>query len=304
MDTNGDGRFDYGGATLYLTASQIVASPGVLAAVLPDANQGSGDLQVVASNCGSLVHGGGSPADSLINAGDKVYFAFNQPVLPGSVAVTVLGDDGKSAQGTVEPATTPSLFDFVPGEGFVEGHGYQLTIYAIASDSRPQVQKAFTGYCFANTSGNDDAPNITHAYYAPDAAGKLSPFATIQVELDSMVGVEGSAPQLAGYIQAELNSPADNRATSQGEYDSTNKNTAGGFLASPDPSKPVFNGFTRFFVLTYAGQATLNALKPFYMEINDPYTPGTGRVEWVNGTSLTGPQLYIGPLQMQPAPSP
>lgn len=289
LDVDGDGKLDYGGATLQLPVSDALASPGSLSVVLQPVSQSEGALKVVGSSCGTLVSGaagGGGPAGSLVGTGDKVYVAFNQRILAGSLAISVLDDDGKSITPAKEIGATGNVIDFAGT--FPAGHALTVKITATPADSRPATPATFSGTCFVKPAGS--GPAVSSAVYV--AATSNAPLTTgtdVHVEFDSALGYEGGAPVVAAYVDDDLD--GDGKRQSWGEYDSSGQNTAGGFLMVLDPAKPTaLNGhFGRFFTFNYGGAKTENANRAVYFIFNDPHTAGTTPLEWTTGAAL-GPQ--------------
>jgi hypothetical protein len=311
-DVNNDGVYDYGGATLFLTAQQIIDSPGLLQVVLPDSDQNV-PLQIVGSNCNSLVSPSvnNSPTNSLIATTDKVYVAFNQRVLNNSVSssfsVNVLDDDGTPFPVSVESGASPNVFDFTPvgGSSFQPGHGYTVTVQAIAADSRPQTLTKFTGYCFVQP--NNSSPNLVHAYY-PSADTSLPVGAQVQLEFDSEFGLETSNGTGGGAVAAYINYDLDNDAkyNSQGEITSAGAlSPAGGYVAVPDPTKPNPGGLSRFWIFTYTGSnlnyRSVPTGQKVYVIFGDTKTSGVSpTLEYVNGTVVSPGTPPVASLSASP----
>lgn len=286
LDADGDGKLDYGGATLQLSVADAMASPGSLSVVLPPVSQGQGALKIVGSSCGTLVSGsmgGGGPAGSLIAPSDKVYVAFNQRIVPGSLSIQVLDDDGSNVSAAPEIGATGTVVDFTGA--FNSGHALTVKITATPADSRPATPVSFAGTCFVQPAGS--SPTVTKAIYtAATTATPLAPGDQVRVEFDSAIGYEGGTPVFAAYIDADLD--GDGKRQSTGEYDPLGKNTSPGFTVTYDPSKPTaLNGhFGRFFQFSYGGSLPVNANKAVYFYFNDPRTPGATPLEWATGAAL------------------
>jgi len=308
IDVDGDGLYEYGGATVVHTAADVLASPGLLNIVLPPPNQGSGSLQIAASSCGTLVTtgaGGGGAAGSLVNAGDKVFVAFNQPVATGSVAVQVLDDTGTPIDVTTNLAASGTVADF--SGNFPPGHALSVTVSATASASRPASRVTFGGTCFVAPTGS--APAVVAARYQSDDGGALQPGETVYVELDSAIGSDRggfSAPVLSAYIDADFD--GDAQRNSVGEFPiAPATNSSSGFLTFADNRKPIeANGtFARFFTFTYAPGGIALPVSPsraVHIYFDDSRTAGFGPESWVNGTPLQPGSQIAGFLTPVPTP--
>ncbi|MBS2027251.1 MAG: carboxypeptidase regulatory-like domain-containing protein [Deltaproteobacteria bacterium] len=307
LDANSDGTIDYGGATLQISAADALASPGSLSVVLPPPSQAQGNLQIVGSNCGTLVstsQGGGGPAGSLIQSSDSVFVAFNQPVVPSSLSVSVLDDDGTPID-VGSPALvnggTGTVVSF--GGTFPGGHAMSVSISATASASRPARSVTFSGACFvAPASG--PGPSVLKATYQGATNAALTPGEVVHLEFDSSIGNETQAPQLSAYFDADLDN--DGKRQSVGEYDPNGRNTSPGFPVTVDASQPSVLGghFSRFYSFTYTqvGLTAVNvtANRPVYVMFNDGRTAGDTSAEWVTGAALTASnpaQGFISPVQ-------
>ena len=307
LDANNDGTIDYGGATLQISAADALESPGSLSLVLPPPSQSQGNLEIVGSNCGTLVttaQGGGGPAGSLIQSTDTVYVAFNQPVAAGSLSVSVLDDDGTPIDvGSPTPVNggTGTVVSF--GGTFPAGHAVSVSISATASASRPARSVSFAGACFIAPSPAP-GPSVLKATYSGTTAAPLSPGEPVHLEFDSEVGNETQAPQMSAYFDADLDN--DGKRQSVGEYDPNGNNPSPGFPVVVDSSQPSVLGghFSRFYTFTYqqvgVTAVTVTANRPVYVMFNDGRTPGDTSAEWVNGAALTASspaQGFISPVQ-------
>jgi len=286
FDADGDGVLDYGGATVQLSAQSVLASPNSLSVILPPPSQGQGALEIVGSNCGSMVTGAaqGGPVSSLIQSSGAIHLVFNQPIDPASYSVEVTDDDGSPVSVNPTLSAGNAVLDF--SGAFAPGHALKVTVSAIASQSRPAGVVSLSGTCFV--APTTAAPTFSATYVGPPTA-PLVPGAVVHVVFDSVLGSETAVPKLAAYIDADLD--GDALRQSVGEFDSARESHSPGFAVTVDPTKPsVFGGhFSRFYQFTYPATEPLTlespgpAVRLFFHDANNPSDPA---LEWIDGRAL------------------
>lgn len=274
MDTNSDGIPDVDGSVNQYDGNTLLTgglgNVGVYAATtiqLQTAVPTTG-LDVKYSNLAAIQTGDLRPLHNMVRLGDPISIAFNQPIQPGSLVVTLTDEYGKEPLSVTKTLnSTNTYLSITPGSGVLsEGKEYNLYVRAVAL-SDGSIKTSVVPF-FVGNPASPPALSVENLRVMENAGGNsmLDVNEYLLINFNQVVTYLNNG-QVQLFFDADLNGDGD-------KLDFGEKDGTSGFpLLMWEPTQPsnaqsaVFglrnSGYTTRFYIQYTGARQFNpALLP------------------------------------------
>lgn len=271
LDANNDGIPEADGEVRTFTGNTLLtggASTGLHEALTIQLSSAvpSAALAIKYSNLGSLRDGMSAPQSNMVAPGEPISIAFNKPIQPNSLIVSLTDEYGRERLGVTNSLGAGNTYlSITPNTALVAGSEYNLHFRAVAISDGTTVQ--YTVPFVAGDPANPPALAIKSIQYWESGTpnGQLDSGEIVAVHFNQVVRL-----QVGVFAQVYLDEELDGNAASKvvGEWNPGGNNLGfylnvyepqtnlGGIPADASPVQPiVLSGYSSRFYFTYTASS-------------------------------------------------